>query len=107
MDLGIYKITTVHISPRNCDKFPIIVPTWFLSQWANGGICQPAEGSTLGYKCRCQFGFTGTLCESRLNITTCVRNPCLHNGNCTVTNDYQVKCTCPKGYTGARCEISI
>ncbi|CAF3582033.1 unnamed protein product [Rotaria sordida] len=76
-------------------------------QCANGGICQPAEGSTLGYKCRCQFGFTGTLCESRLNITTCVRNPCLHNGNCTVTNDYQVKCTCPKGYTGARCEISI
>ena len=26
-DLGIYKITTVHISSRSCDKFPIIVPS--------------------------------------------------------------------------------
>ncbi|CAF1135060.1 unnamed protein product [Rotaria sp. Silwood1] len=76
-------------------------------QCENGGICQLAENSTMGYKCRCQFGFTGLLCEDRLNITTCLRNPCKNNGNCTITNDNQVKCTCQKGFTGVRCEIII
>ena len=37
---------------------------------ANGGLCQSAPNSTFGYKCRCQFGFTGVLCEDRVNVTS-------------------------------------
>jgi hypothetical protein len=89
----------------------------------NDGVCQKAENSTIGYKCRCQFGFTGPLCEDRVNITSkkkikfvfkidyfivaCVKNPCQNKGNCTITTDRLVKCTCLKQYTGAFCEISI
>ena len=40
---------------------------------SNGGICQPAANTTAGYRCRCQFGFSGLLCEDRVNITSELR----------------------------------
>jgi hypothetical protein len=37
---------------------------------ANGGKCLNTGNSTTSYKCRCDFGFTGMLCEDRVNITS-------------------------------------
>ena len=37
---------------------------------SNGGVCQQAPNTTAGYRCRCQFGFSGLLCEDRMNITS-------------------------------------
>jgi len=91
----------------------------------NGGICQNIINSTLGYQCRCPFGFTGLLCEDRINkickkilfyslkfelsffILACLKIPCLNNGNCTMINDRIVKCVCSNQYTGVRCETLI
>jgi hypothetical protein len=36
----------------------------------NDGTCQQRENSIVGFKCRCQFGFDGLLCENRVNITS-------------------------------------
>ncbi|CAF1637425.1 unnamed protein product [Rotaria magnacalcarata] len=74
---------------------------------ANGGVCEKPQNSTALFKCQCQFGFTGMLCEDRINITTCLKNPCLNNGVCTITNEKVIKCTCGRGSTGSRCEIII
>ncbi|UJR32193.1 hypothetical protein I4U23_019657 [Adineta vaga] len=73
----------------------------------NNGTCQQVVNSTQGYRCRCHFGFTGLLCENRVNISVCVKNPCEHNGTCTIANDGKIKCMCPKQYKGTRCEILI
>ncbi len=36
----------------------------------HNGTCAQTSKTLLGFQCQCQFGFTGSLCESRLNITS-------------------------------------
>jgi hypothetical protein len=36
----------------------------------NKGSCGQNNKTLLGFQCQCQFGFTGLLCESRLNVTS-------------------------------------
>lgn len=90
-------------------------------QCSNGGTCKPPVNNlTQPFRCECRFGFSGILCDDRVNITckkayllsvinndfivACVKNPCLNNGNCTIASNRTVLCTCPKGTKGARCE---
>ena len=46
---------------------------------ANNGKCEPFNNNTTGFRCRCEFGFTGMLCDERLNITSEIEND---NMNC-------------------------
>jgi Notch-like protein len=47
------------------------------------------------YHCQCRPGFTGTLCENKINECAPV-SPCLNGGVCTeLVNNF--KCTCPAG----------
>ena len=56
--------------------------------------------------CTCPQGFTGHMCESRVNA--CEENPCLHDGTCTTsTSDGSFVCHCPPSWTGQTCSDDV
>jgi hypothetical protein len=72
----------------------------------NGGRCSDGIDS---YTCDCPAGFTGTNCETNININTnideCATNPCQNGGSCTDGLD-NYTCECPAGFTGTNCETA-
>ncbi|CAG5125030.1 unnamed protein product, partial [Candidula unifasciata] len=76
---------------RLCDRRPCL----------NNAQC--VDISPTEYRCYCSSQFTGTNCETELNI--CVtRQPCQNGGKCSVVGSgYQ--CDCPIPWTGINCEL--
>ncbi|ESO88861.1 hypothetical protein LOTGIDRAFT_219009 [Lottia gigantea] len=73
-----------------CDRKPCL----------NNGICY--DRGTSDYTCQCPPQFTGTNCQTEINI--CITSqPCRNNGICRVTVS-GFKCDCPLGYMGLNCE---
>ncbi|CAD5210279.1 unnamed protein product [Bursaphelenchus okinawaensis] len=68
------------------------------------GICEPSKDLKT-FTCRCQYGFTGQFCESKL-APSCEQRAalCKNNGICHDTLN-GITCECPKGTYGRRCEI--
>ncbi|KAK5974326.1 hypothetical protein GCK32_017933, partial [Trichostrongylus colubriformis] len=67
----------------------------------NGGSCTPLQD---GYFCYCKSGFTGLLCESRIDECA-AQNPC-QQGSC-IQESGQIKCRCTAGWTGQYCEAQL
>lgn len=71
----------------------------------NSGICLPHtfnDGNSEMFTCRCQPGFSGTLCN--ININECSSSPCLNGGTCLdFVNKFE--CQCPPLYEGRLCEL--
>jgi dystroglycan 1 len=80
---------------RPCDKRPC----------ENGGQCLERNGGS-SYTCICPADFTGTDCESEVNICS-TRNPCRNGAECVATGDAAdaFYCKCPIGYTGRTCNF--
>ena len=64
------------------------------------GCVQGIPGS---FQCICHWGFTGKLCESR--IDKCASVPCLNGGTCQNTIPGYFQCICPFGYAGTLCQV--
>jgi Notch-like protein len=71
----------------------------------NKGTCTDLDGPD-SYTCDCPAGFTGTNCETIININECSPNPCQNSGKCTDGTD-SYTCECPTGFTGTNCETKI
>ena len=57
-----------------------------------------------GYYCNCSSGFTGEMCESK--IDECLSSPCRPWSTCEAHLDHY-RCACPAGYTGEICDINV
>lgn len=70
----------------------------------NDGLCE--EDSRGNYRCSCLPNFTGTHCETEINLYPQCKEHCLNNATCRVASPSgPVQCVCQPGFTGARCEI--
>ncbi|KAJ8305279.1 hypothetical protein KUTeg_015824 [Tegillarca granosa] len=67
------------------------------------GSCRPDPDSIEGYKCLCQDGFTGSLCNKPIN--ECASNPCKNGAIChDVIGSFW--CNCTGNWTGPVCDVS-
>ncbi|XP_063969437.1 uncharacterized protein LOC129282010 isoform X3 [Lytechinus pictus] len=69
-------------------------------QCVNGATCVE---SGLNYVCTCAPGWTGTNCQTPINL--CASNPCANGGTCQNFQTF-FTCTCPLGWEGDQCQIS-
>lgn len=69
----------------------------------NGGRCQ--DISATEYKCICPERFTGSRCETEINVCV-VSEPCQNGGICIVQGD-GYRCDCPLGWMGVNCETEL
>lgn len=53
------------------------------------------------FSCSCYVGYTGTACETLINL--CSPNPCQNNGNCIMSAPNQITCSCQTPWTGVYC----
>ncbi|KAF7228987.1 transcript variant X3 [Nothobranchius furzeri] len=56
-----------------------------------------------GLRCRCPLGFTGTYCETEIDL--CYSGPCKNNGRCR-SREGGYTCECLEDFTGDHCELS-
>ncbi|XP_078595188.1 cadherin EGF LAG seven-pass G-type receptor 2-like isoform X2 [Branchiostoma floridae x Branchiostoma japonicum] len=56
-----------------------------------------------GLRCKCPLGFTGSYCETEINL--CYSSPCGGNGNC-MRKEGGYTCVCNEDYAGDNCEIN-
>uniref|UniRef100_A0A0M3JEE7 EGF-like domain protein n=1 Tax=Anisakis simplex TaxID=6269 RepID=A0A0M3JEE7_ANISI len=68
----------------------------------NGGRCIDEVNN---YKCHCPEGFSGTLCQDRMNA--CLTKPCQNGGRCIDLQGGGYLCKCPHHYRGKNCDIEI
>lgn len=79
------------------------------------GVCIALDGGT--YRCDCQDGYSGALCNLQVAPTTAVGGSvcgggssgsgalrCLH-GRCEWTEDGGERCVCESGFSGESCSI--
>ena len=59
---------------------------------------------TNSFICRCNTGYTGTLCD--VNINDCTGVSCSGNGRC-IDGINSFVCRCNSGYTGTLCDVNI
>ena len=57
----------------------------------NGGICVNQVNS---YTCTCPVGFTGSRCESTVNLCLQTNFTCNNNGLCLVSANKTLFCSC-------------
>ncbi|XP_055944726.1 cubilin-like isoform X2 [Argiope bruennichi] len=62
------------------------------------GTCHDVGSS---FRCTCNFGFTGTLCDQE-EIDMCATNPCQNDGVCSRTPNGFI-CNCQSGFEGPTC----
>uniref|UniRef100_A0A3B3SA85 Cadherin EGF LAG seven-pass G-type receptor 1 n=1 Tax=Paramormyrops kingsleyae TaxID=1676925 RepID=A0A3B3SA85_9TELE len=55
-----------------------------------------------GLRCRCPHGFTGTYCETEIDL--CYSGPCRNNGRCR-SCEGGYTCECLEDFTGEHCEV--
>ncbi|XP_023685991.2 cadherin EGF LAG seven-pass G-type receptor 1 isoform X1 [Paramormyrops kingsleyae] len=55
-----------------------------------------------GLRCRCPAGFTGTYCETEIDL--CYSGPCRNNGRCR-SRESGYTCECLEDFTGEHCEV--
>jgi len=67
----------------------------------NNGICL-ASASSYGFKCECEPGFSGPICDDRFE--RCFPGAC-GEGVCSDTGSSMFTCKCPLGSYGKRCEF--
>ncbi|CAB4066558.1 CSMD [Lepeophtheirus salmonis] len=73
----------------------------FSSPCSLDSICRPL---TFGFQCVCSTGFTGTLCDKKMD--GCLSNPCNNGGICS-HNEERYSCKCAKGFKGVNCELDV
>ena len=66
----------------------------------NGGTCAP-KSTSFGFTCTCPVGYTGELCEERINH--CEDKHCLNDAVCENKLNTAI-CHCAIGYYGETCE---
>ncbi|XP_029472078.1 delta and Notch-like epidermal growth factor-related receptor [Rhinatrema bivittatum] len=72
----------------------------------NNATCQDAEQKHDGnnFTCSCPTGFTGELCEAKINH--CTSQPCKNGGTC-YSSLSGFSCQCSEGFLGPSCEEKI
>ena len=59
------------------------------------------------FTCVCPFGYTGTFCETEIDLCTGLSSPhCLNGGTCYSMLATR-RCTCPTGFSGEICEQNV
>lgn len=69
----------------------------------NGGVCKERQNGG-GTKCDCQPGFSGELCQHKINH--CLLNPCKNGATCE-DHFHTFQCRCTPGYAGKYCDTKI
>lgn len=64
----------------------------------------PCVDMVNAYKCQCQDGYTGEMCQNPPDY--CRDNPCENNGTCSNLGRKFI-CSCPTGYKGNQCQVQI
>lgn len=74
-------------------------------QCNGNGVCEGGVGFQ-AITCRCNDGFTGKNCETR--ISKCTGVTCFNGGTCLESNSLLsgYYCACNKNFTGTFCETS-
>jgi hypothetical protein len=74
---------------------------------SNGGTCY--ELSPGVPSCYCPPCYTGSICQSQLDLCSPANAPCLNNGYCVsnLPTNCSYSCTCSPGFTGLKCERQI
>lgn len=91
----------VHIEFINHTQYVCVSFSAFLSRCVKG-VCVVLDTQT--YRCGCETGYGGALCNNHEASTgSCRGLLCLH-GQCQKTEDGE-SCICEQGYTGESCDI--
>ncbi|XP_023930468.1 neurogenic locus notch homolog protein 1 isoform X2 [Lingula anatina] len=87
---------------RNCHRN---IDSCSSSPCKHAGTCV-IDPSNETFSCICQRGYSGALCEDRLNDThdACAEHTCFNNGTCTVLPNGPV-CHCLPDFTGEDCQM--
>lgn len=105
---GCLPCPTDHLSPRGsksiqqCTPKPVH-PCDIVDTCKNSGKCIPSGINPSLFSCTCLQGFTGSYCETRLDL--CLSAPCENGATCRHFAGEQLTCTCPPGFTGKFCEV--
>lgn len=70
----------------------------------NNSTCSAVDEDRSRFKCTCQPGFYGQLCDRKVNA--CYSEPCENGGTCNSSTGDEFQCQCRDGWTGERCEKS-
>jgi hypothetical protein len=63
-------------------------------------------GSCINQRCFCQFGYTGTRCETKLTCSA-ANSPCLNGGTCVLNINNATTCVCRANTYGNYCEFAV
>nr|XP_022308447.1 sushi, von Willebrand factor type A, EGF and pentraxin domain-containing protein 1-like isoform X3 [Crassostrea virginica] len=94
--INMARIQDTFTSPSICDSINQCQPNP-----CNGHPCVDMVNA---YKCQCQDGYTGEMCQNPPDY--CRDNPCENNGTCSNLGRKFI-CSCPTGYKGNQCQVQI
>uniref|UniRef100_A0A0N5ANP7 EGF-like domain-containing protein n=1 Tax=Syphacia muris TaxID=451379 RepID=A0A0N5ANP7_9BILA len=107
-----FPMVTITDRPKNpCDSYcksnelcfvndenePVCLDACSTMLCMNGGECEIVDNAGV---CKCQPGFTGTLCEKAIEC----KPSCENNGTCIVKENESV-CDCKDGFIGINCNV--
>ncbi|UJR20718.1 hypothetical protein I4U23_023840 [Adineta vaga] len=71
------------------------------------GTCVEDKASSECFKCQCEAGFTGKLCETAFVLPSECNPGCQNGGQCEQTSENTFVCVCPPEFTGSQCQTSL
>uniref|UniRef100_A0A7N8XBP3 Slit homolog 1b (Drosophila) n=1 Tax=Mastacembelus armatus TaxID=205130 RepID=A0A7N8XBP3_9TELE len=86
---------------EHCDHVSAVLSNVLMNSRCVKGVCVALDAQT--YRCDCEKGYRGALCNLQGEPGSCQGLLCLH-GHCLETEEGE-HCVCEPGYTGQSCDI--
>ncbi|VUZ45958.1 unnamed protein product, partial [Hymenolepis diminuta] len=117
--LQVLQVVRTHKLEYQCSSQRTYESSCAYAPCLNGGTCTslralafaqidkgPAAVRPSDFKCACQPGFQGSVCEEATDI--CQLQPCLNGGSCEPVSGKSsaYQCICPQGFRGVHCETA-